>query len=630
MGATNTRQASVEPSKTGSPASGAKLPAVVRDLERMLGSVFGKDRVPALSPLVHNPKTLKAKLSEAIESLPARASRLDFSVAASLFLARKVVPAPAGEDPIPGYISKMGCTQTIDSEFLHFCSIELEKMFPKGWDSSYVRYCCDTIPSGGSSTERTRKNGGAREEIISEMSREDFVTACLAGAEISIPSNRLVRVLCDDGKYRIVTIASARQWVLSPLHKLLYDHISGFKWLLRGEATGNRFKGFFRVRGEVFISGDFEGATDNFNRLHSEFILEIILRSSNIPESIQRLALDSLHGTITVPDGSTHPQVAGQLMGNLLSFPLLCVTNYLAFKFAIRREVPLRINGDDIVFRATPREAARWKQVVSRAGFVLSKGKTLSHERFFSLNSTFFEGRFGRKPSLVPVVRSKSVYAPLAFRAGDALAARLHKSCKGLSGAAKGIVKGHILSFHRKAVGTIRCSLNRALGGLVSYPVLQSSGLLEQEAFFLNQPAQLDKLPRGARKGDPPLRATVGAEQIPRRWVAKNVARRYEVWWNRRLSEYAWTPGNFAVVEEMAEPTVDEFRPLDRKKLARLAKESRRGLGRLLVRAWRRTKHVIRWAVNMERVERPPETIWVPRGDGKHWQPTTRFRPSRG
>jgi hypothetical protein len=83
-------------------------------------------------------------------------------------------------------------------------------------------------------------------------------------------------------------------------------------------------------------------------------------------------------------------QLRGQLMGNLLSFPLLCLYNFCAFKYFVRRKVPLKINGDDIVFKATDHEYACWKDGLEKVGLRLSAGKTFVHRRFFSINSTYF------------------------------------------------------------------------------------------------------------------------------------------------------------------------------------------------------------------------------------------------
>jgi hypothetical protein len=38
---------------------------------------------------------------------------------------------------------------------------------------------------------------------------------------------------------------------------LMYDHLSRFPWLLRGDAKTRKFREFVHVPGEVFVSGDY-------------------------------------------------------------------------------------------------------------------------------------------------------------------------------------------------------------------------------------------------------------------------------------------------------------------------------------------------------------------------------------
>jgi len=117
-------------------------------------------------------------------------------------------------------------------------------------------------------------------------------------------------------------------------------------------------------------------------------------------------------------EGEVYPQTNGQLMGNLLSFPLLCIVNYLGVVMALggkrtlelSKNGRLKVNGDDIAFRSTRAEYDKWASTVARAGLTLSRGKTLVHPRFFSLNSTFFRAEFSRQPTLVPVLRGNTIF----------------------------------------------------------------------------------------------------------------------------------------------------------------------------------------------------------------------------
>jgi hypothetical protein len=218
-----------------------------------------------------------------------------------------------------------------------------------------------------------------------------------------------VSVVKENGKCRVVTISDPGDAVLAPLHKALYERLTKEKWLLRGDARPQSFKGFKRKEGEVFVSGDYEAATDNLDLPTTEMVLNIILQNAvMVPVEVKQKALASLRKVLRYK-GDCVAQERGQLMGNYLSFPLLCLRNYLAFKFAIPREVPVKINGDDIVFRARKAEAEKWKKLVQSCGLVLSNGKTMEDPHLFSLNSTFFSARGSRIPELIPVLRAKSL-----------------------------------------------------------------------------------------------------------------------------------------------------------------------------------------------------------------------------
>jgi hypothetical protein len=94
-------------------------------------------------------------------------------------------------------------------------------------------------------------------------------------------------------------------------------------------------------------------------------------------------------------------QANGQLMGSIMSFNILCILNAYTYfrslpksvrdRILIRR-IPLRtlpvlINGDDILFRATQSHYDRWLAGISVVGFVPSLGKNFIHDRFLTVNS---------------------------------------------------------------------------------------------------------------------------------------------------------------------------------------------------------------------------------------------------
>jgi hypothetical protein len=169
-------------------------------------------------------------------------------------------------------------------------------------------------------------------------------------------------------------------------------------------------------------------------------------------------------------------------MGNLLSFPLLCLVNFLAFKFVIKRTVPLRINGDDIVFRARRSEAEKWMEMVGRSGLTLSKGKTLVSDRFFSLNSRFFEG--GRTVRLVPVIRSKALFGS-SDEGVLSLRDRFRSCQEGMPRNQKEIIRRVFLRVNRKYIIASRRSVRSGLGLRVTDDMLRDADLFFRELCYV-------------------------------------------------------------------------------------------------------------------------------------------------
>jgi hypothetical protein len=280
---------------------------------------------------------------------------------------------------------------------------------------------------------------------------------------------------------------------------MMYDRISGQDWLLRGEATASRFSAFQRVEGEVFVSGDYESATDNLNQDVSKYILECALRTATrVPTKIKEYALRSLRATVSYADLPEVQQERGQLMGNLLSFPLLCLNNFLAFRFLVpRADVPVKINGDDIVFRCRPDEWERWADGVQRLGLKLSRGKTLVKPNFFSLNSAFFFAcSRGGKVRDVPVVRASMIVPKLGIPPGPE---SFVKFLRGWKGRSRTILGGYFLQSHKKALSATGRSIE-AQGFPAHRGQVCASGMADRERFLRPLPVH-----KAAGDGETPL-----------------------------------------------------------------------------------------------------------------------------
>jgi len=273
----------------------------------------------------------------------------------------------------------------------------------------------------------------------------------------------------------------------------MYDRLSKYDWLLRGDAKASRFKHFGRVPGEVYVSGDYESATDNLNSYLQLAIFHRLLgNSTRVPDGIRSHAL-SIFSSQLECEGFSGQQARGQLMGQLTSFPLLCLVNYLTFKYSVPRDVPVKINGDDIVFRSTPEEADSWFKNVEKGGLTISRGKTLVDSRFFSLNSCLFKAT-EKSCKSVPFLRAKAVWSSKERLCEkiSSMKSRFNSYCPGFGRRKRVPLDEFFLRENQDAVRRCRRSLTRGMGMRVGRESLVGAGLWFRELFYLEKWSEPD------------------------------------------------------------------------------------------------------------------------------------------
>jgi hypothetical protein len=501
---------------------GLGLMSSLRSLVGMLEEVHGLTlAIPPTITSKSDCRTLKKFCGDLLEgdrnhpwrrSISRRPLRQRMSIAMSLFLFRKCIPSP--KPSCDQYVERMSRDCPLpDGRFLEFVQQEVPKMFRPGWDREYYpNAALNSVLPVKSCVQRGMGSGGARLEVLTRQerwnTRTDFLLRALSEECRSTLLPSRVTAVETGGKWRIVSVGDVEMNILRPLHTAIYNRISQFKWLLRGEATPSKFKDFQSREGCVFVSGDYESATDNLNLWVQKLILSKILRSArSVPEHVKELAKDSQELDIYAPGGDPARVRTGQLMGNLLSFPLLCIVNYLAFRYyaGVGPEVPVRINGDDIVFRSSRQVADRWMRGVVGSGLTLSRGKTLVKPQYFTLNSRLFRGKRSGPPELVPCVRST------AFGFG-----KLDDGVAGLAGRWRRVRKDYpcskrvlliletwFLRVNVRYVVRSRRSLTRGLDCKFSYDAIARNNLWRREVWYLSlekefpmpaKPALLDQL----------------------------------------------------------------------------------------------------------------------------------------
>jgi len=173
---------------------------------------------------------------------------------------------------------------------------------------------------------------------------------------------------------------------------------------------------------EIALSGDYVSSTNELHSWASDIILdrlmmivgENVLELDEFPNDyvnkIKVLFRRALSKHIFDHNGKKLPQLEGQLMGSIISFPFLCIANAALCRYALEQAnkttyrlrdtfglrtcplAPLLINGDDCLLKGKLGLLRPiWENVCRVAGLLSSVGKTYFSREFCTINSTIFE-----------------------------------------------------------------------------------------------------------------------------------------------------------------------------------------------------------------------------------------------
>jgi hypothetical protein len=201
------------------------------------------------------------------------------------------------------------------------------------------------------------------------------------------------------GKFRVVTMQSARvKRVLRPVHNALYDHLSSFGWCVRGDVTVEDFCSVLDSTDEKLVSGDYDSATDLIYLPAVEAIVNVIAEDVHLTDEEREVLLGSFTNLRWISEsGCVRPILRGSMMGNLVSFPILCLINKACHDIAAEETYGPgvkrvgRFNGDDCLFGASPQMYKKWRLVTSLFGLSVNEKKTIFSRRWADLNSQTFD-----------------------------------------------------------------------------------------------------------------------------------------------------------------------------------------------------------------------------------------------
>ncbi|QGY72589.1 RNA dependent RNA polymerase [Plasmopara viticola lesion associated ourmia-like virus 59] len=216
------------------------------------------------------------------------------------------------------------------------------------------------------------------------------------------------------GKFRVVTMQPAYvKRVLRPVHEALYDHLTDKGWCVRGDVTRQDFDAVFDdlKSGERIISGDYEQATNLIYLDAVEVIVSTIAEEPRLTEEEKKVLIGSFRDIRWVSKAGVHrPLNRGSMMGNLISFPLLCLLNKACHDIARDihegsdngRKRLGRFNGDDCMFPGSLEFYHLWRRVTGTYGLKVNEKKTGFRRNMAELNSQpCFRGKKGLNPKPV-------------------------------------------------------------------------------------------------------------------------------------------------------------------------------------------------------------------------------------
>lgn len=243
-----------------------------------------------------------------------------------------------------------------------------------------------------------------RKSTVYSQLFEDTPLIPLTGSEqyIEAPevSHNKVKVvpLLEPLKVRIITIGTSSNFVLKGLQESMLNSLRKFPEFLPCFTPdyAEKLKRLYN-REEFWLSGDYTAATDG---LHSQMMSTVIDEIMPlVPEWVKPyLRRESGIHTCEYPKQYEIPdayQTNGQLMGSLLSFPILSLANAFTLYKSTNLplgELPGLIHGDDILARLSSVEIEKWKQFCPEIGFGLSMGKNYISPVWGSIDSQVFYG----------------------------------------------------------------------------------------------------------------------------------------------------------------------------------------------------------------------------------------------
>jgi len=215
----------------------------------------------------------------------------------------------------------------------------------------------------------------------------------------ALPLNEVkTHAIAEPLKVRMITKPQAHAYALKPVQKAMFTALSKYKCFEPCSNPNYDLTNLGEIdEAKILLSGDYTNATDDLNFNISQIAIEELSKAfESSPFLSSLIKWEGGEHLVHYPEWtglSPVLQSNGQLMGSLLSFPILCWVNAFTLCKATGKnleEVPALFHGDDIAAQITLEEFHEWKQIASQVGLSLSVGKNYVSKNFISIDSQLF------------------------------------------------------------------------------------------------------------------------------------------------------------------------------------------------------------------------------------------------
>jgi hypothetical protein len=206
-----------------------------------------------------------------------------------------------------------------------------------------------------------------------------------------------VSAIVEPLKVRTITRPDCRTYALKPLQLAMFKSLRQWKCFEPCWDPEYNLQELLKPKfGELLLSGDYTSATDDLNPQIVRIVGEELVKEFGPGFLSDLITWESGEHIVCYPPKTNLDavrQTNGQLMGSLLSFPILCLAN--AFTMCRATGSPLAevravFHGDDIAAVVSQDQYKNWIKEAESIGLSLSVGKNYLSTDFVSIDSQLF------------------------------------------------------------------------------------------------------------------------------------------------------------------------------------------------------------------------------------------------